>query len=85
MVGCCMAAPPFSVQRSKNTCSKGFWNLWTENRGAPKTRHPTTTDPTPPPFSALWELGRNQVGIRSNQVQGEGFRGVGAGLVGVAV
>ena len=27
---------------------KIFWDLWTENRGAPKTRNPTTTDPTPP-------------------------------------
>ena len=40
-------APRFSVQRPQNTYSKGFGGLWTENRGAPKTRKPTTTDPTP--------------------------------------
>ena len=33
----------FSVQRSQTT----HFNLWTENRGAPKTPNPTTTDPTP--------------------------------------
>ena len=38
MVECCVfGAPRFS----------GFWDLWTENRGAPKTRNSTTTDPTP--------------------------------------
>ena len=40
-------APRFSVQRSQNTYFKGFWGLWTENRGAPRTRKSTTTDPTP--------------------------------------
>ena len=29
-------APRFSVQRSQNTCFKGFGDLRTENRGAPK-------------------------------------------------
>ena len=40
-------APRFSVQRSQNTYFKGFWGLWTEDRGAPKTQKSTTTDPTP--------------------------------------
>ena len=40
-------APRFSVQRSQNACFKGIWDLWTENRGAPKTPNSTTTDPTP--------------------------------------
>ena len=40
-------APRFSVQRPKNACFKGFWYLWTENRGAPKMPNPTATDPTP--------------------------------------
>ena len=40
-------APRFSVQRPQNTYFKGFWDLWTENRGAPKTPNSTTTDPTP--------------------------------------
>ena len=39
-------APQFSVQRSQNACFKGFWDLWTENRGASKTPS-TATDPTP--------------------------------------
>ena len=26
---------------------KGFWDLWTENRGAPKTPNSATTDLTP--------------------------------------
>ena len=39
-------APLFSVQRSQNTSFKGFWDLWAENRGAPKTPNPTMTDPT---------------------------------------
>ena len=38
--------PQFSVQRSPNTY-KGFRDLWTENRGAPKTPNATTTDLTP--------------------------------------
>ena len=40
-------APRFSVQRSPNTYLKGFWDLWTENRGAPKTPNATTTDLNP--------------------------------------
>ena len=40
-------APRFSVQEPLNTSSKGPWDLWTENQGAPKTRNPTTTEPTP--------------------------------------
>ena len=40
-------APRFSVQRPQNTYFKGFWDLRTENRGAPKTPNSTTTDPTP--------------------------------------
>ena len=41
-------SPRFSVLRSENTYFKWFWGLWTEKRGAPKTRKSTTTDPTPP-------------------------------------
>ena len=40
-------APRFSVQRSQNPIFKGFWDHWTENRGAPKTPNSTTTDLTP--------------------------------------
>ena len=40
-------APRFSVQTSQNTYFKGFWGLWKENRGAPKTRKSTATDPAP--------------------------------------
>ena len=40
-------APLFSVQRSQSTRFKGFWDLWTENWGAPKTPNSTMTDPTP--------------------------------------
>ena len=40
-------APRFSVQRSQNPLKQVFWDLWTENRGAPKTPNSTTTDPTP--------------------------------------
>ena len=40
-------APRFSVQRPQITYFKGFGDLWTENRGAPKTRNPTLTDLTP--------------------------------------
>ena len=40
-------APRFSIQRPQNTYFKGFWGLWTENRGAPKTPNSTTTDPNP--------------------------------------
>ena len=49
---CVFGAPRFSVHRSPNSYLKGFWGLWAENRGAPKTRKSTMTDPTPP-FSAL--------------------------------
>ena len=47
MGGWIRRAPRFSVQRSPNTYFKGFGGLWTENRGAKKTRKSTTTDPTP--------------------------------------
>ena len=40
-----LGAPIFSPE-VQNTHFKGFGDLWTENRGAPKTRNPTTTDPT---------------------------------------
>ena len=40
-------APRFSVQRSEIPIFKGFWDLWTEKRGAPKTPKSTTTDLTP--------------------------------------
>ena len=39
--------PDFQSRGPKIPVFKGFWNLWTENRGAPKTPNPTTTDPTP--------------------------------------
>ena len=40
--------PRFSVQRSpKHPILKGFWDLWTVNRGSPKTPNSTTTDLTP--------------------------------------
>ena len=35
------------AQRSQIVCCRGFWDLWMENRGAPKTPNPTTMDPTP--------------------------------------
>ena len=38
--------PIFSPE-APNTCFKGFWDLWMESRGAPKTPNSTTTDPTP--------------------------------------
>ena len=43
-----LGRPDFpSGQRSPNTYFKGFWDTWTENRGAPKTPNSTTTDLTP--------------------------------------
>ena len=39
-------APRFSV-RAPKPFKISIWGLWTENRGAPKTRKSTTTDPTP--------------------------------------
>ena len=40
-------APRFSVQRPRDPLQSVVWDLWTENRGAPKTRNSTMTDPTP--------------------------------------
>ena len=40
-------APRFSVQKSQSPLEIGIWDLWTENRGAPKTPNPTMTDLTP--------------------------------------
>ena len=45
-------APIFSP-KVQNTYSKGFGDLWTENRGAPKIRKPTTMDPTPHSWPSL--------------------------------
>ena len=41
-----LGAPRFSVQRSQNPLKQVFWDLWTENRGAPKT--PTNSTPHSP-------------------------------------
>ena len=52
-------APRFSVQRSQNTRFKGFGDLWTENRGAPKTQiqprriQPPILGPPPSPKKAV--------------------------------
>ena len=35
------------IFRLPNPLKYVLWDLWTENRGAPKARNPTTTDPTP--------------------------------------
>ena len=40
-------APIFSPEVPKYLFFKGFWDLWTENRGAPKTPNSTTTGLTP--------------------------------------
>ena len=42
-----LGRPDFLSKRSQSPLKKVFLDLWTENRGAPKTRNPTTTDPTP--------------------------------------
>ena len=38
-----LGAPRFSVQSSQNPLKQLFWDLRTENRGAPKARNPTMT------------------------------------------
>ena len=45
--------PRFSVQRSQNAYFKGFWDLCTKNRGAPKNAK-DNHDASSPPFSAHW-------------------------------
>ena len=40
-------APNFQSRGRQISVFKGFWDLWTENRGAPKTPNSTTTDLTP--------------------------------------
>ena len=40
-------APIFSPEVPQIPIFKGFGDLWTENRGAPKTPNSTTTDLTP--------------------------------------
>ena len=45
-------APIFSPEVRRNTHFKGFWDLWTENRGAPKTPK-FNHDGSDPPFAAL--------------------------------
>ena len=42
-----LGRPNFSPEVPKIPIFKGFWDLWTENRGAPKTPNSTTTDLTP--------------------------------------
>ena len=61
-------APRFSVQRSQNTCFKGFWDLWTEKSGRPKSAK-FNHDGFNPPFSALWET---QTMVRVNCQNGDG-------------
>ena len=40
-------APDFQSKGPQIPIFKGFWGLWTENRGAPKAPNSTTTDLTP--------------------------------------
>ena len=47
-----LGRPDFQSRGLQIPIFKGFWDLWTENRGAPKTPNSTTTDLTPP-FAAL--------------------------------
>ena len=48
-------APIFSSEVPKYLFLKGFWGLWTENRGAPKTPNSTTTmtQHCDPPYRAI--------------------------------
>ena len=42
-----MGRPDFQSRGAQIHIFKGFWDLWTENRGTPKTPNSTTTDLTP--------------------------------------
>ena len=42
-----LGRPDFQSKGPKIHVFKGFWDRWTENRGAPKTPNSTTTDLTP--------------------------------------
>ena len=42
-----LGGPDFQPRGPQTLLFKGFWDLWTKSRGAPKTRKPTTTHPTP--------------------------------------
>ena len=42
-----LGRPDFQSRGPQIPIFKGFWDLWTENRGAPKTPNSTTTDLTP--------------------------------------
>ena len=42
-----LGCPDFPSGEPKNPSKQAFGDLGTENRGAPKTRKSTTTDPTP--------------------------------------
>ena len=42
-----LGRPDFPSRGPQIPILKGFWDLWTENWGAPKTPSPTTTDLTP--------------------------------------
>ena len=77
-------APRFSVHRTQNPLKEVFWVLWTENRGAPKTRNSTTTDPTPhswPSDDLLSELGRHLQQGPHHFALGHALKGVGVGVL----
>ena len=42
-----LGRPDSQFRGPQNPSKQIFWDLWTENRGAPKTPNSTTTDPTP--------------------------------------
>ena len=46
-IWCVWGAPILSPEVPKYLFLKGFGDLWTENRGAPKTPNSTTTDLAP--------------------------------------
>ena len=64
-----LGGPDFQSRGPQIPIFKGFWDLWTQNRGAPKTPNPTTTDPTP-------HLRPSEMIVLETQQRGDVVRGV---------
>ena len=58
--GAFLGRPDFQSRGPQIPIFKGFGDLWTENRGAPKTPNPTTTDLTPHLRPLMWRSRRRK-------------------------
>ena len=68
-----LGRPDFQSRGLQIHIFKGFWDLWTENRGAPKTPNSTTTDLTPRLCGPLSDSETTEM-TKTTRIQGANHR-----------